>query len=157
MKTNRIPIAALASIAMLTFTSPVLAQHKPIGDDGIAASPKVRAQLDERKARSATVTPAVATMACPKCKDALVSVPVTNVKAGQFLAANGVPTQTISRHLCPGCDTTISVAGSGKAKYTVANHTCTGCGAEVASCCNLKSSETATKGMDKKIEIAPIK
>lgn len=155
MKLNyRIGIMATI-VAGLTFISQANAQRQLVGDDGIAASPKVRAQLDERKAVVASST--APSMACPKCKDAFVSVPTTSAKAAQLLVAGGVPTQKILRHLCPGCDTTISVAGTGKDKHSVATHTCTSCGAVVASCCSTKTSETATKGMDKNIEIAPIK
>jgi hypothetical protein len=144
-------------VAALTMVTQANAQRQLGGDDGIAASAKVRAQIEERKASLNTAVVAPAKMACPKCKDALVTVPAQNVKGAQLLAASGVATQTISRHLCNGCETTLSVTGTGKAKQTVATHSCTGCGAEVASCCNVKKSETATKGMDKKIEIAPVK
>ena len=70
--TNKTLIAALAGIAMFAFTSSVLAQYKPTGDDGITASPKARALLDERKARLNTAVAAVASMPCPKCKDVWV-------------------------------------------------------------------------------------
>src|SRR5947207_2823934 len=59
MKTNRSPKIALAVVALaaLAFASTASAQYKPVGDDGIAASPKVRQMLNERKA---SATPAVA-------------------------------------------------------------------------------------------------
>ncbi len=41
--TNKNLIAALAGIALLAVANPVKAQYKPMGDDGITASPKVRA------------------------------------------------------------------------------------------------------------------
>ena len=147
-----------AIVVVLTMVSQANAQSQLSAEGGIAASPKVRAQLEERKATlNIAVIATAPAMACPKCKDVLVSVPVKGAKGAQFLAAGGASMQIVSRHLCPGCDTTLSVAGTGKAKYSVATHTCTGCGAEVASCCSLKGSETATVGMDKKIEIAPVK
>ena len=167
MKTNqithrvrRLTLALAVSLSAFALASPARGQfYKPTGDDGITASPKVRAQLNERKARIATPAPAVATMACPKCKDQYVTVPVKGAKGGQILMAGGIPTQKIAKHLCPGCDTTISVAGVGKAKHDVAIHKCDSCGSENLACCSTSGAgNVATKGMEKKsVQIAPIK
>ena len=131
--------------------------YKPTGDDGITASPKVRAQLDERRARLQTTTAVVPSMACPKCTDHYVTVPVKGAKGGQILMAGAIPTQKIAKHLCPSCETTIAVAGVGKAKHGVAIHKCVSCGSENLACCGTKSGAVATKGMEKKVEIAPVK
>lgn len=152
---NRISIMATI-VAGLTIISLANAQSP----DGIAASPKVRTQINDRNATLTTTAVASTTapsMACPKCKDEFVTVATTDVvKGAQLLIPGGVPTQKTLRHLCPGCDTTITVAGTGKAKTSVATHTCTVTGADVASCCKMKASETATKGAEK-IEVAPVK
>ncbi len=155
--TNKTLIAALAGIAL--FAAPVQAQYKAVGDDGIAASPKVRAQLNERKARLNTATPALASMACPKCKDEWVTLPNRQAKPAQFLLSRGVPTTKVARHLCASCDTTITVEGLSKAtRHNVVTHQCTSCGAQTLACCNTsKGGDVATKGMEKSIEIAPLK
>jgi len=154
--TNKTLIAALAGIAL--FAAPVQAQYKAVGDDGIAASPKVRAQLNERKARLNTATPALVSMACPKCKDEWVTSPNRQAKGVQYLVSGGVPVTKVARHLCAGCNTTITVEGNSKAtKHNVATHTCASCGAELASCCSTSKNGVATKGMEKQAEIAPLK
>ena len=91
-------------------------------------------------------------MACSKCKDEFS----TRVD----LTARGAnkPTILVAKHLCEGCGTDWSVVGHGKAKVSVATHKCTSCGAESLACCNTKkTSDMATKGMEKKIEVAPLK
>jgi hypothetical protein len=54
MKTNLL-IAAVA----LGILTPAMAQFKAVGDDGIAASPKLREQLDARSTAARAVTPVV--------------------------------------------------------------------------------------------------
>ena len=71
--TNKTLIATLAGIALLSFAGPAQAQYRPTGDDGITASPKVRAQLVERRATVNTTPAVAASMLCPKCKDAWVN------------------------------------------------------------------------------------
>ena len=71
MKTNLFSKIALSAVALaaLAFTGTARAQYKPGGDDGIAASPKVRQLLSER---NASITPALVVapaMACPKCSE----------------------------------------------------------------------------------------
>jgi hypothetical protein len=70
----------------------------------------------------------------------------------------GQTTKVIAKHLCEGCGTDWTVAGTGKGKQAIASHKCTACGAENLACCSgTGSSTTATKGMDQKIQIAPLK
>ncbi len=91
-------------------------------------------------------------MSCAKCKDEFV----TRVD----LSARGAnkPAYTVATHLCDGCGTDWNVVGHGKAKASVASHKCTSCGAESVACCSTtKAGGTATKGMEKKFEVAPIK
>ncbi len=91
-------------------------------------------------------------MACSKCKEKFSSrVDLTARGANK-------PTVLVAKHLCEGCGTDWSVVGHGKAKVSVANHKCTSCGAETVACCNTKkTSDVATKGMEKKFEVAPLK
>lgn len=75
MKTNFSPKIALAVVALaaLAFAGTASAQYKPVGDDGIAASPRVRQMLNERKASTAPSVAPVPAMACPKCADVLAT------------------------------------------------------------------------------------
>jgi len=71
---------------------------------------------------------------------------------------SGLPTKLVAKHLCDGCRVEWRVEGIGKAKQDVVTHKCTSCGSEALACCSTKKgSETATSGMEKKFEIAPLK
>lgn len=151
---------ALAAIVIATFVAvtPAKAQYRSTGDDGITASPRLRAQLDERRAKVTAVSATAVSMACPKCKDTWISQPDQNSKGSGARTLIGQTTKRIARHLCEGCSTEWATAGTGKAKLAVASHKCSGCGAENLACCSTKGAgEVATKGMDKKIEVAPLK
>jgi len=142
--TNKNLIAALAGIALLAVANPVKAQYKPMGDDGITASPKVRAQLGELKAKAKSPLVGAGSRACPKCKDEWVTLPNKQAKPAQFLLSRGVPTQKVARHLCASCDTTITVEGLSKAtRHNVVTHQCNSCGAHTLACCGA-SKEGAT-------------
>jgi hypothetical protein len=54
--------------ATLAIPGPANAQYKPVGKDGIAASPRVRQQLDERKARVEKTSATLPSQGCTKCK-----------------------------------------------------------------------------------------
>ena len=114
------------------FASPASAQYKPVGDDGIAASPKVRQMLNERNASTAPPLASPA-MACPKCADVLTTVGNPHAKAGQVLA--GTATQKVIRHTCTACQTTMTVVGQGKARHTVATHKCSADVLNPTNCC----------------------
>ena len=160
MKTNTL-FAALAGIAMFAFTSPVLAQYKPTGDDGITASPRLRQQLDDYRKNHSTnapVTVEVAKMACPKCTDKVTT------RVDYSARGANKPVIRVATHQCEGCGTEWTITGHGKAKQSVATHKCSSCGAEILACCNMaKGSDVATKGMEKKnlkdlnFEVAPVK
>ncbi len=128
--TNKTLIATLAAIAFLSFAGPVRAQYRPSGDDGITASPKVRAQLVERGTTVNTASAVAASMLCSKCKDVWVSQVDPTPKGAKVLLSQGRPTNKVAKHLCGGCETTISVVGLSKAdRHNVATHTCSSCGA----------------------------
>ena len=143
------------AIALLTgIAGSVQAQYRAIGDDGITASPKTRQLLDDYKRNH---TPAAAPvdipqMACPKCKDKVAK------KIDWTARGANKSTILVATHLCDGCGTEWNVVGHGKAKVAVAAHKCTGCGAESLACCDTsKTSTVATKGMERKFEVAPLK
>ena len=158
-RTHTILIAALAGIALSLFASSAQAQYKPTGDDGITASPKVRAQLDARNARLNTASATVASMPCPKCKDEWVSARLAHFKGAEAFLAGGPPTRKVARHLCAGCESTIKTVGLSKqTAHNVVVHQCTACGSENLACCSARSSsDVATRGMDKNFQIAPLK
>ena len=142
--------AAAILIATLAAVAPANAQYRATGDDGITASPKARAQLDERRARSASAVTAETAMSCTKCQDIWVAQADTNSKGSGSRALLGQATRLVVKHKCDGCGTEWSVAGTGKTKQAVATHKCTGCGAENLACCS-------GKGSAQKVEVAPLK
>lgn len=152
MKANRITKLArftgmaVALVLFATASTEVKAQN---GAKGGAT------KLLELSGRSATAAVSTATetkvMVCGKCKEEFTS--------RVDLSARGAhkPTVFVAKHLCDGCGTDWSIVGHGKAKVSVATHKCTNCGAETLACCNTKPSTVATKGMEKKTEVAPLK
>jgi hypothetical protein len=81
-------------------------------------------------------------MACAKCK----SVMVHNVTTEK----GHIKVMTVGeKHLCPGCDSTITVVGTGKGKHDEVKHTCEKCGDDSVFCCATKPGEGKTKGMEK--------
>lgn len=160
MKTTHINTTArLAGITIALALFVGVAGEVKAGGDGKGA---IRLLELSRRAQPAPA-PAVSEfkqMSCPKCKDILTTQPdVTSRGLGaRSLVAGGVPTQTVARHLCDGCGVDWTISGHGKAKVAVANHKCTSCGAESLACCNTtKGSTVATKGMEKKFQVAPLK
>ena len=63
MKTTNHFLVAGAALGLLASAGQANAQYQAVGDDGIAASPKVRQMLNERRARTSSiaVAPQVAT------------------------------------------------------------------------------------------------
>ena len=156
-RTHNTLIAALAGLALSVLAGTAQAQYKPTGDDGITASPKLREQLDQRRARTTLGAAVAPSMACPKCKDAWVSQPDNSRGAGARTLL-GQNTKLVARHQCGGCGVDWSIAGTGKGKHAVASHKCSGCGAEDSACCSPKGSGTvATRGMGQPVQIAPLK
>jgi hypothetical protein len=93
-----------------------------------------------------------APMACPKCNDNFVQ------RVDWTARGANKPTVLVTKHLCGGCDTTITTVGRGKQARDIATHKCDSCGAELLACCSTKKgTDSATKGMEKKFEIAPLK
>jgi len=73
-------------------------------------------------------------MACGKCKSEFITT-VDGSARGAFKHP-----VLIERHLCGSCETTIAVAGHGKAKRDVVTHKCSSGGAEALACCSTKKA-----------------
>lgn len=131
MKTNLLS-AILTAVAALTISTAAYAQYKPVSDDGIAASPKVRQMLNARKASAPAATPA---LACSKCVDVLSGKLTPQAKGAETMTGTK---QVTYAHGCGSCDTKLTVAGEGKAKHQVATHTCSMETASTAGCCASK-------------------
>ena len=159
MRTNRI-----STPARLTGITLALALFAGIGglasaqEKGAERLLRLSGRLVEPKAAPNEYKP----MSCAKCVETLVKVADLDSRGlgarTLMTRGSGPPTKLVAKHLCDGCGVEWRVEGIGKAKHDVATHKCTSCGAESMACCSIKKgSETATKGMEKKFEIAPLK
>ncbi len=91
-------------------------------------------------------------MACPKCITEWVERPILATKAME------PKTPLVARHLCNSCEASFATVGHGKQARDVATHKCGSCSADTLACCSTKKGDvTATKGMEKKFEVAPVK
>ena len=158
-KLSRLGFLAVTLIAGITIGSSANAQYKATGADGITASPKYRQQLDERRAQQAIKPPIVATMACEKCRDQLVSVPNREPKGSGARALIGNTTVPVAKHLCEACSVDWKVAGTGKARSSVAVHRCDQCGSANLACCAKTGAlnKLSTQGMEKATNTVPVK
>lgn len=139
------------AVALLTSTAAMTAQEK-----GATRLLQLSGSRIEAKAAPSDFK----AMSCPMCKDHTVVVRDTEPKGlgARTLIAGAAPTRLVSTHGCSGCATDWKVAGHGKAKVAVPAHRCSGCGAATVACCNTSATfDTATRGMEKKLEVAPLK
>jgi hypothetical protein len=81
-------------------------------------------------------------MACPKCKTISVTLVTQDTKTKTKLVAG-------EKHLCPGCNSSVTVVGSKAHNKQVLKHVCKVCGDESAFCCVTKPGGDPTKGMEK--------
>ena len=82
-------------------------------------------------------------MVCAKCKSAMIHRVETE--------KGHIKVMTVGeKHMCPGCNSTITVVGTGKGKHDEVKHTCEKCGDDSVFCCATKPGAGATKGMEKK-------
>lgn len=154
MKTNRINTLARLSgltVALALFSGAAGALNAgeiPTGKGGATRLLELSGRLVTPKSEVGEYKP----MSCAKCKDEHVS------RVDWTARGANKPTITVARHLCDGCGNEWVVSGHGKAKTATASHKCTSCGAESFACCSTgKSGVAATKGMEKKFEVAPVK
>src|SRR5689334_17864692 len=89
---------ATAAFATLAFAADT--QYKAVGDDGIAASPKVRQALNAAAASQTATAAKVVAMACPKCADISVAAPNHQAKGAEILAG---ATKVVAKHTCARC------------------------------------------------------
>ena len=82
-------------------------------------------------------------MVCAKCK----SVMIHNVSTEK----GHIKTMTVGeKHMCPGCESTITVVGTGKGGHDEVKHTCEKCGDDSVFCCATKPGQGGTEGTEKK-------
>lgn len=158
MKRNHISITArltgiAIAITLFAGVASVSAQNGAKG--GATKLLQLSGSLVTPKFEPSDYTP----MTCGKCKNEVAQVRDTDSKGGARALLTGAPlTKFVSRHGCEGCGTDWKVVGHGKAKVSVASHKCTSCGEASLACCNTKKgADVATKGMEKKFEVAPLK
>jgi uncharacterized protein YbaR (Trm112 family) len=148
MKTiNKTLLATVAGITLFSFASLAQTQYKAVGDDGIAASPKVRSMMMKLITSPADVANLqdgdMVAMACPKCKTVMVTYVKTD--KGHIKTAT-----TLAVDVCPGCEQKFTVVGEGKGKHNVITHVCKKCGSTDAFCCVMRKDSAATEGMTQK-------
>ena len=81
-------------------------------------------------------------MVCSKCKSVMLHTVSTE--------KGHIKVMTVGeKHLCPGCDSTIEVVGTGKGKHDEVKHVCSKCGDDSVFCCATKPGSGVTKGMQK--------
>jgi hypothetical protein len=131
-------VAALAIAASLPFTALAGETTKSMRGAGLLMKPiNTQAQAEELKPGDSIA------MVCSMCK----SVMVHNVTTDK----GHVKVMTVGeKHLCPGCNSTITVVGTGKGKHDAVKHSCEKCGDESVFCCATKPGSGSTKGMEKK-------
>jgi hypothetical protein len=117
MKTNYKITVLAALVAAFAGINAANAQSNPAAGNTTAASPKVQAQLDDRKATLNTARE-TARHLCSDCTDTIVTSVDKATKGGKQLVSN------VIRHACAACDTRIVTTGVGKAKQDVAIHSC---------------------------------
>ena len=116
--------------------------------EGIAASPKVRANLNLGQIKTKTEAEDLKagdmlTMVCAKCK----SVMVHNVTTEK----GHIKVMTVGeKHMCPGCSSTITTVGVGHGAKNEVKHVCDKCGSDSVFCCATKPGTGMTPGMEKK-------
>jgi len=131
LRSSKLLLTASA-VAALTFIGAANAQNKAANDDGIAASPKVRQTLTERKTSANPAVAPVSAMSCPKCAEVLATQPNRHAKGAEVLVG---AKSTEIKHTCSGCEVKWTVAGEGKARHSVATHTCSADVPNNKTCC----------------------
>lgn len=141
MRTVACGSSFVLAVALVTWLGgQVQAQELPTGKGAGAAK---LLELNRSKAPSSDKADTAIPMSCPKCRSEWTS-------RTDYTARGAMkPKVWVEKHLCEGCDTTISVVGHGKAKHDVVTHKCASCGATDASCCATTQGAGPTKGMGK--------
>ena len=134
---------ALAMAASLPVTSRAEEPMKPMkGGEHLMMLNHIntQAQAEELKPGGSI------TMVCAKCKSVMVHN-VTTEKGHVKIMTIG------EKHLCPGCNDTITVVGVGRggpnSAHNEVKHVCGKCGSNSAFCCATKPGASLTEGMEK--------
>ena len=128
MKTNRINLLgrltglSLAVLFSLAVTTAVSAVDAPTGKGGAKLL---------MKAQPAVSAAVVHSMSCAQCKDEF------STRCDVTARGAAKPSVLVARHLCPGCETKVSVTGHGKAKQDVVAHRCTLGQTQGSGCCGM--------------------
>ena len=80
-------------------------------------------------------------MVCEKCKSVMVHYATTEKGHIQVMTVG-------TKHLCPGCSSTITTTGMGHGAKNEVKHVCEKCGSDSIFCCATKPGSAATKGME---------
>ena len=123
----------IVAVAMLTWL-PSHAQAQVKGAQLLMTHVTTPAQIEDLKPGDAVA------MVCEKCKSVMVHNVTTEKGHIQVMTVG-------SKHMCPGCGSTITTVGTGKGAKQVVKHNCDKCGSESVFCCATKPG-AATPGMD---------
>ena len=107
-------------------------------------------EITSKKDVDALKTGDTIAMVCAKCKTVWTTRVKQGVKGAEILNEHGHPIELIGTHGCNGCNSAVTITGSGKGKEMTLKHTCAMCGDESAFCCVTKAGDGSTKGMEKK-------
>lgn len=127
LQSSKLVLTASAIVAM-AFMSVAYAQY----NDGIAASPKVRQTLNEKKLPANPAAAPVSAMSCPQCAEVLTSQVNRQAKGAEVLVG---AKSTQIKHTCSGCEVNWTVVGEGKARHAVATHSCSADVPNNKTCC----------------------
>jgi hypothetical protein len=134
MKTKLLLLATIAALALIPSLS--MAQEK--GATRLMKLQKVE-DLQQVEAGDTIL------MSCPKCQDTYATVVTKSMKGMQPDQIN-----TVVKHLCPTCSTSIKTEGTGKNAVNKLVHTCNSCGSDQVTCCLMKKDGGPTTGMEEK-------
>ena len=134
MKMKLLLIATVAALAMLPNLT--MGQQQIKGAQLLRPLQKVE-DLQQVEAGDTIV------MSCPKCKDTYATVVTKPMKGMQPDQIN-----TVVKHMCPTCSTSIKTEGMGKNAANKLVHTCNACGSTDVTCCLMKKNGGATMGME---------
>lgn len=134
-----LPVIALMVAAWLPPAANAADEMKPMkGGEHLMmlSNIKTRAQAEQLQPGDSMA------MVCAKCRSVMVQR--VNLDKGH------IKTMTVGeKHLCPGCNSTIKVVGTGKGARDEVKHTCEKCGDDSAFCCATKPGSRPTAGMEK--------
>lgn len=137
--TRKFAGATMIAIGLVTWGS----MEAQAADTGVKGIPPYKWAQVKTKAEADAVKPGDSiAMVCAKCKTISVTLVTQDTKTKTKL----IPGE---KHLCEGCNSTITVVGSKANNKEIIKHVCKACGDDSAFCCATKPDSGATKGMEK--------